>query len=312
MTTGRWTGAGGGGGSRGPWLEQMIADSDSDERVGVLDVRIARALRNQLLRTAESHRDPERGVLARSVRAPRRVDVRLRFRNSVVYRRAQDRDHGAWASRATRRCIAWGRNPGTSPPLSLKSRMDTTRIEDVRVEELVPLTDSTKREPGMGMRQRTGIIKTGAHAGDGQLHADAHEHAAVRVRVRREDPRRTVADSQDPRPHRREARCSRRTVTAQSFRVDTVIDRGRSETSRMMKDVGGAWNDAGDEIAAGGHVRRSRRAAVRSRGVLSARTGERGRAHAMELFRQRLTAHADFPIIRITKPATLHSHAVRD
>ena len=55
---------------------------------------------------------------------------------------------------------AWAKNPGSSPPLSLKSRMDTTRIEDVRVEQITPITDSTvKREPGMGMRQRTGIIK---------------------------------------------------------------------------------------------------------------------------------------------------------
>ena len=37
--------------------------------------------------------------------------------------------------------------------------MDTTRIENVRVEQVAVLTDSTKREPGMGMRQRTGIIK---------------------------------------------------------------------------------------------------------------------------------------------------------
>src|SRR5678816_630339 len=53
---------------------------------------------------------------------------------------------------------AWARQPAGAPRLSLKSRMDTTRIEDVRVEQIVPLTDSTKREAGLGgARQRTGL-----------------------------------------------------------------------------------------------------------------------------------------------------------
>ena len=54
------------------------------------------------------------------------------------------------AATATRRSWRGPKHPGTSPPLSLKSRMDTTRMEDVRVEVLVPLTDSTKREAGTG------------------------------------------------------------------------------------------------------------------------------------------------------------------
>ena len=82
--------AGGGGGGRGPGLEQMIVDSIPSKRLGVLDLRVARALRHELLRLAQSHRDSERGVLARSVRAPRRFHVRLRERDSVVPRRAQD------------------------------------------------------------------------------------------------------------------------------------------------------------------------------------------------------------------------------
>src|SRR5205085_6703121 len=55
--------------------------------------------------------------------------------------------------------VAWGKKPSASPKLALKSRMDTTRVEDVRVEMVVPLADSSKREPGMGNRQRTGVIK---------------------------------------------------------------------------------------------------------------------------------------------------------
>ena len=70
-------GGGGGGGRGGPSLEQMIADS-IPQRLGVLDLRIVRALRHELLRPAQSHRDSERGVLARSIRPPRRLDVRLR------------------------------------------------------------------------------------------------------------------------------------------------------------------------------------------------------------------------------------------
>ena len=70
----------------GPSLEQMIADS-IPQWLGVLDVRIVGALRHELLRPSQSHRDFERGVLARSIRPSRRLDVRLRHRDSVVPRR---------------------------------------------------------------------------------------------------------------------------------------------------------------------------------------------------------------------------------
>ena len=49
--------------------------------------------------------------------------------------------------------------------------------------------------------------QAGAHAGDGELHTDAHEHAAVRVRVRLGD---SEGDSPDPRRARHRRRSTRR------------------------------------------------------------------------------------------------------
>ena len=83
-----------------------------------------------------------------------------------------------------------------------------------------------------------------ADAGDGELHADAHEHAAVRVRVRRNDGARRLLPILKVHGIAVEQLDAPATVTAQAFAVDSVIERGRSETSRMLKDVGGHWNDA--------------------------------------------------------------------
>ena len=208
---------------------------------------------------------------------------------------------------------AWAKNPGSSPQLSLKSRMDTTRIEDVRVEaDQADHRQHVKREPGMGMRQRTGIIKLVTHASDGELHADAHEHAAVRLRVRCEDGEALlpilkmhgIAVDQLDAPA---------TVTAQAFAVDTVIERGRSETSRMLKDVGGNWNEpASRTLAAGARTSSAPDSHMASRRSTCssprAKTGSRNGASSTTSS----TARADFPVLRITKPATFRSHAVRD
>ena len=189
--------AGGGGGGRGPSLEQMIADSipssgwafstyESLARYGTNYY----GLRNRIaiLSEAFSH-DP----------LARRVASTYDFVSEILSYLAEHktRDHEARAATATRRSSRGRKNPGTSPPLSLKSRMDTTRIEDVRVEvDHAAHRQQRKREPGMGMRQRTGIIKLVQHAGDGELHADAHEHAAVRAtRSTRRRPRRCCRSS---------------------------------------------------------------------------------------------------------------------
>ena len=83
-------------------LEMMIADSIPKSAGCSRRTSRSRATARTSTGCATASRS-QRSVLARSVRAPRRVDVRLRERDSVVHRRAQDGSHGARASRAMRR-----------------------------------------------------------------------------------------------------------------------------------------------------------------------------------------------------------------
>ncbi len=207
--------------------------------------------------------------------------------------------------------IAWGNKPGTSPPLALKSRMDTTRMEDVRVEELVPLTDSSKREPGMGARQRTGIIKlvrmpimaTFAPTLTSTLPFgyafDAGTAKSLLWILRLHGL--TVDQLDAPA-----------TVTAQTFNVDAVVDRGRSETSRHLKDVTGHWSDATTRsLPAGSYVVRAGQPFGLLAFYLLEPESEDGLAQ-WSFLDGIMTPHADFPVVRITKPATLRAHAAHD
>lgn len=207
---------------------------------------------------------------------------------------------------------AWARNPGSSPALSLKSRMDTTRIENVRVEQITPITDSSvKREPGMGMRERTGIIKLVrmpvmatftptltstlpfAYAFDATTAKALLPILAVHG----------IAVDQLDAPV---------TVTAQSFAIDSVIDRGRAETPRMLKDVTGRWNDAASRsLPKGTYVIRAGQPYGLAAFYLLEPESEDGFMH-WSFFDDIVAAHADFPVLRVTKPATFRSHAVRD
>src|SRR5690348_1230882 len=151
-------GGGGFGGGRGPSLEQMIADSipssgwafstyESLARYGTNYY----GLRNRIavLSEAFSH-DP----------FARRVASTYDFVGELLsYIAEHKREVLALGPSGDAKVAAWAKQSAGAPQLSLKSRMDTTRVEDVRVEEIVPLVDSTKREAGMGMRARTGIIK---------------------------------------------------------------------------------------------------------------------------------------------------------
>ena len=65
----------------------------------------------------------------------------------------------ALGKRADSLIVAWGNDPSKAPLLATRAVMDTTRIEDVRVEMIRPLTDSSRREPGMGAWERTGVVK---------------------------------------------------------------------------------------------------------------------------------------------------------
>jgi hypothetical protein len=207
--------------------------------------------------------------------------------------------------------IAWGKNPGTSPPLSLKSRMDTTRIEDVRVEVIVPLTDSTKREPGMGMRQRTGVIKLIKMPVMDSFtptltstlpFAYAFDETTAKALLPILTVHAIAVEQLD----------AAATVTTQSFAVDSVIERGRSETSRMLKDVTGRWRDgATRSLPKGTYVVRAAQPYGLAAFYLLEPESEDGLMQ-WSFLDGIVASHADFPIARLTKAATLRTHAVRD
>jgi dipeptidyl-peptidase-4 len=102
------------------------------------------------------------------------------------------------------------------------------------------------------------------------------------------------------------------TVTAQAFSVDSVLDRGRSETSRRMKDVAGRWGDATSRsLPAGSYVVPAAQPFGLLAFYLLEPESEDGLAQ-WSFFDDILAAHADFPIVRITAPAPLRAHAVHD
>jgi hypothetical protein len=303
-------GGGGFGGGRGPSLEQIIADSiptsgwafstyESLARYGTNYY----GLRNRIgiLSEAFSH-DP----------FARRVASTYDFVSEILSYLAEHKTEIMnLGKQGDAKVAGWAKNPASSPPLALKSRMDTTRMEDVRVEMIVPLTDSTKREPGMGARQRTGVIKLVrmpvmasftptltstlpfAYAFDAKAAQDILPVLKMHG----------IAVDQLDAPA---------TASVQSFRVDSVIDRGRSETSRMLKDVDGAWNDANSRtLPAGSYIVRAGQPYGLLVFYLLEPQSEDGLAQ-WSFFDNILTAHNDFPITRVTKPMTARSHPVRD
>ena len=207
--------------------------------------------------------------------------------------------------------VAWGKNPGTSPPLALQSRMDTTRMEDVRVEVVAPLADSTKREPGMGMRLRTGVIKmvrmpVMASFTPTLTSTLPYAYAFDSVTAKAILP---ILEVHGIAVERVDAPA---TVTAQSFAVDTVMDRGRSETSRMLKEVGGRWTDAASQpLAKGMYVVRAGQPFGLLAFYLLEPQSEDGLT-TWSFYDNILAAHGPFPVIRITRPAIIRAHAVRD
>ena len=202
---------------------------------------------------------------------------------------------------------AWAKD-GSSPKLSLKSRMDTTRIEDVRVEEIKPLTDSTKREPGMGMRQRTGIIKnvrmpvmasfTPTLTSTLPFAYAFDEKTAKAIGAQLALHGVTVEQLTAPV-----------SVTAQTFKVDSVIDRGRSETPRTMKDVTGTWGSASSKsLPAGTYVVRAGQPFGLLAFYLLEPESEDGLMQ-WSFYDGIVAPQSDFPVLRITKPATLRAKA---
>jgi len=312
-SAGRRGGAGGGGGfggGRGPSLEQMIADSipssgwafstyESLARYGTNYY----GLRNRIsvLSEAFSH-DP----------FARRVASTYDFVSELLsYLAAHKREILALEAKGDANVAAWALQSPAAPKLSLKSRMDTTRIEDVRVEQIFPLTDSTKREAGMGMRGRTGIIKLVRMPVMASFtptltttlpFAYAFDTAAGRallpiLAVHGISVERLTAPAK---------------VTAQSFGVDSVIERGRSETSRMLKDVTGKWSEAGTRtLPAGSYVVSAGQPRGLAAFYLLEPESEDGLAQ-WSFFDGILAAHADFPVLRVVKPATFRSKPARN
>jgi hypothetical protein len=302
--------AGGGGGGRGPGLEQMIVDSIPSKGWAFSTYEsLARygtnyyGLRNRIaiLSEAFSH-DP----------FARRVASTYDFVSEILsYSAEHSHEILALGPAGDAKVASWGAHPGTSPLLSLKSRMDTTRMEDVRVEEVVPLTDSTKREAGLGNRQRLGIVKlvpmpvmatftpTLASTLPFGYAFDSATAAALLPVLRIHG----IAVEQ---------LSAAASATVQAFAVDSVIDRGRSETSRMMKDVTGRWGaPASRTLPAQSYVVRAGQPWGLAAFYLLEPESEDGLAQ-WSFLDGVLAAHADFPIARITKPVTLKSRAPRD
>jgi hypothetical protein len=300
-----------GGFARGPSLEQIIADSiPTSGWVFSTYEPFARygtnyyGLRNRIsiLSEAFSH-DP----------FARRVASTYDFVGEILSYVAEHKSEVMNLGKTgDAKVVAWGKSPATSPKISLRSRMDTTRIEDVRVEQVTPLTDSSaKREPGMGMRQRTGIIKNVrmpvmvsftptltstlpyAYAFDGKT----AKAILPLLRLHGLDVEQLTAAA---------------TVTAQSFNVDSVMDRGRSETSRIMKDVAGSWlSPKAQSLPSGTYVVRAGQPFGLVAFYLLEPESEDGLMQ-WSFYDGIVTPHADFPILRVTKPATFRAHAARD
>jgi hypothetical protein len=314
-TTGRGAGrgaAGGGGGfgGRGPGLEQMIVDSipstgwafstyESLARYGTNYY----GLRNRvaILSEAFSH-DP----------FARRVASTYDFVSEILsYVAEHSREIRALGPAGDAKVASWAAHRGTSPPLSLKSRMDTTRTEDVRVEEVVPLTDSTKREAGLGNRQRLGVVKlvrmpvmaTFTPTLTSTLPFGYAFDSATATALLPILKIHGISVEQLSAPA---------SATVQAFAVDSVIDRGRSETSRMLKDVTGHWGKpASRTLAAKSYVVRAGQPRGLAAFYLLEPESEDGLAQ-WSFLDGILTAHADFPIVRITKSVTLKAQPPRN
>jgi hypothetical protein len=307
---GRRGGGGGFGGGRGVSLEAMIADSiPSSGWAWATYESLARygtnyyGLRNRIsiLSEAFSH-DPFDRRVASTYDFVAEILSYLAEHKTEIFKLSRDGDA---------KVAAWAKNPGSSPALSLKSRMDTTRIEDVRVEQITPITDSSvKREPGMGMRLRTGIIKNVRMPVMASFtptltstlpFAYAFDEKTAQALL-------PILKVHGLTVEKTDAAAS---VTAQTFAVDSVIERGRSETSRMMKDITGRWNAAATRsLPAGSYIVPAGQRYGLAAFYLLEPESEDGLMQ-WSFLDGIVAAHADFPIMRIVKPATVRSRVVR-
>ena len=213
--------------------------------------------------------------------------------------------------RSDAKVASWANDPPTSPKLALRSRMDTTRIEPVRVEMIAPLTDSTKREMGMGNRQRTGVVKLVKMP---VMASFAPTITSTLPYAYAFDAKTAVAIRPVLALHgiTIEKLTTAATVTAQSFTIDSVMDRGQSESARRMRDAPGIWSSASTRtLPVGSYIVRASQPFGLLAFYLLEPQGDDGLLQ-WGFFEGLIAPHADFPVMRITRPTTLHTSPARN
>lgn len=212
----------------------------------------------------------------------------------------------ALGTKADAQMAAWGRDPSKAPRLAVRAEMDTTRFEDVRVEMIRPLTDSTRREAGLPNRERTGIVKlvrmpmmvsfrpTVTNTLPFAYAFDAKTAGALRP----------ILELHGIKVERLTAAA---TVTGQAFSIDSVSDRGQSESARRMRNAPGRWIDGTTQtLSAGSYVVR----AGQPYGLLAFYLLEPENDDGLlswGFFEGLVGAQSKYPVIRITKPVTLRT-----
>lgn len=296
---------GGGGGAGNVSLEMMLADSiPTSGWVFSTYEPYARygsnyyGLRGRLsiLTEAFSHDPFARRVASTYAYVSEALSYVAEHRKAVI----------ALGAKSDAQIAAWGRNPASSPQLALRSRMDTTRIESMRVEMILPLTDSTNREPGMGTRQRTGVIKrvtlpmmvSFAPTVTNTLPYAYAFDARTTTKLR------PILDRHGITLERVTAAA---TVSAETFAIDSVSDRGQSESARRMRDVWGGWSEAASRsLAAGSYVVR----ASQPLGLLAFYLLEPENDDGLlswGFFEGIVAPRSPYPVLRIVKPVTLRT-----
>jgi len=212
----------------------------------------------------------------------------------------------ALGAKADAQVAAWGRDPSKAPRLAVRSEMDTTRFEDIRVEMIQPLTDSTKREPGMGNRQRTGIVKL----------VRMPVMVSFRPTVTNTLPFAYAFDAKTAMALRPvlglhgiqvERLSGPAHVMAQAFILDSVSDRGQSESARRMRNAPGHWTDAAMQaLPAGTYIVR----AGQPYGLLAFYLLEPENDDGLlswGFLEGLVTAQSAYPVIRLAGPVTLRT-----
>jgi hypothetical protein len=240
---------------------------------------------------------------------PRRIASVYAFVGEILsYIAEHRREIVALGQKADSSVAAWAGSPGSSPPLALRARMDTTRIEEVRVEQVVPLTDSSKAEAGMGNRQRTGIVHL----------VRMPVMASFAPTLTRTLPfayafDAAAADSLRPilalHGVQVEELTAPATVRTEGFVVDSIIDRGRRETPRNLKELIGHWTaPASRTLPAGSFIVR----AGQPSGLLAFYLLEPESDDGLMSFLDAVMARGrEYPVVRIAAPATLTTRLVR-